>query len=55
MMIFHISKNIQVFPSEVQKKKFNQIHDLDSKEQKTFSIQTYTHSIALKVTSTKKR
>ena len=52
MMIFHISKNIQVFPSEVQKKIQP---DLDSKEQKTFSIQTYTHSTALKVTSTKKR
>ena len=55
MMIFHISKNIHVFPSEVQKKKLNQNPDLDSKEEKTFSIQTCTHSIALKVTSTKKR
>ena len=49
MMIFHISKNIHVFPSEVQKKKLNQNPDLDSKEEKTFSIQTCTHSIALKI------
>lgn len=48
MMIFCNSKDNQSVRHSSAEKKDQSDPDLDSKEQKTFSTQTYTHSVALK-------